>query len=311
MDEKLLREWHPERNLGVDPLGVHPGAGKKYWWICSIGHEWEATPSNRRAGSGCPYCGNKRLLPGYNDFATGNPGLALEWDKERNSFAPESILMGADIKVWWRCKEGHSYVASTKKRTKRGHGCPYCSGRSILPGYNDLASQRPALMAEWDWSKNTLDPAMTAVHHGGRAWWICTAGGHSWESIIANRSRGSSCPECSSMVSKEEKEVVNFLHSRFPQEPIIENDRTVISPQEVDILLPRIRVAVEYNGVHWHDKETWLQDVIRGSFESREAKKRRSCEEVGITLIHVWSDDWKAAGDTIRSSLENNIATRL
>ena len=32
--------------------------------------------------------------------------------------------------------------------------CPYCSGHRVLAGFNDLASQHPELLAEWDWERN-------------------------------------------------------------------------------------------------------------------------------------------------------------
>jgi hypothetical protein len=55
---ELLREWHPTRNPSLkarDAFSIHPD---KVWWICSQGHEWEATIQTRLTGSGCPACGN-------------------------------------------------------------------------------------------------------------------------------------------------------------------------------------------------------------------------------------------------------------
>lgn len=311
MDEKLLREWNEDRNGGVDPRRVHPGSGTQYWWRCGRGHEWRATPATRRAGCSCPYCGNRRLLSGYNDFATRHPGLAVEWDTTLNNYSPSEFIMGGDRQAWWRCGEGHSYQATPRKRAQRGQGCPYCAGRAILSGYNDLASLNPSLMEEWDWGRNAVDPRAIALHYGGKAWWRCAICTRPWEASVANRARGSGCPACAHLISKEEKEVVEFIALNFPNLALTENDRTVISPREVDIILPEISLAIEYNGVHWHDKNLWLQDVLRGSYESREAMKSRSCERVGITLIHVWSDEWKCHGEATRERLHNLIGARL
>lgn len=55
---ELLREWHPTRNPSLkarDAFSSHP---EKVWWICSQGHEWEATIQARLTGFGCPACGN-------------------------------------------------------------------------------------------------------------------------------------------------------------------------------------------------------------------------------------------------------------
>lgn len=52
----LAQEWHPQKNLSLTPKDVTPNSGKKVWWQCSAGHEWEATINNRAKGRGCPSC---------------------------------------------------------------------------------------------------------------------------------------------------------------------------------------------------------------------------------------------------------------
>jgi hypothetical protein len=54
----LAREWHPTKNGELKPDEVTPVSGKKVWWLCIKGHEWEAQISNRSSGKGCPYCSN-------------------------------------------------------------------------------------------------------------------------------------------------------------------------------------------------------------------------------------------------------------
>ena len=56
----LAKEWHPTKNKDLSPHDVTYGSGKKVWWLCNKGHEWQAIISNRaRRGDGCPYCGGK------------------------------------------------------------------------------------------------------------------------------------------------------------------------------------------------------------------------------------------------------------
>ena len=38
----------------------------------------------------------------------------------------------------WKCKEGHVWDALITNRARKNYGCPICSGRKILPGFNDL-----------------------------------------------------------------------------------------------------------------------------------------------------------------------------
>ena len=83
---QLLAEWNWEKNLELkfDPRLLTVGSGKKVWWKCSNGHEWQATIDGRNSGRGCPYCSGNKVLKGYNDLQTINPNLAKEWNYEKN-----------------------------------------------------------------------------------------------------------------------------------------------------------------------------------------------------------------------------------
>ena len=52
----LAKEWHPTKNSELTPRDVTACSGKKVWWLCSKGHEWESTISSRNKGRGCSYC---------------------------------------------------------------------------------------------------------------------------------------------------------------------------------------------------------------------------------------------------------------
>ncbi|MBO5757746.1 MAG: zinc-ribbon domain-containing protein, partial [Clostridia bacterium] len=75
----LAKEWNYERNNGLTPMDVLPNSGKKVWWKCSEGHEWETNVYHRTNGNGCQYCSGREVLKGYNDLQTVNPTLAKEW----------------------------------------------------------------------------------------------------------------------------------------------------------------------------------------------------------------------------------------
>jgi hypothetical protein len=52
----LVAEWHPTKNGDLTPADVFAGSGRKVWWLCEEGHEWEAIGSSRTWGTGCPIC---------------------------------------------------------------------------------------------------------------------------------------------------------------------------------------------------------------------------------------------------------------
>lgn len=128
---KLVAEWHPTKNGLTKPSDIAAFSNFKYWWLCSEGHEWQATAATRSYGSGCPYCNSNRLIVGKNDFATRFPDLVSEWHPHQNDpLKPSDITVFSNIKVWWMCNKGHEWQASVSSRS-HGSGCPYCNGRTI------------------------------------------------------------------------------------------------------------------------------------------------------------------------------------
>lgn len=193
----IAAEWNYEKNALLTPQMISYGSGKKVWWKCSCGHEWQSTVSNRVLGNGCPYCSNQKILPGFNDLATTHPNLVKEWDSVKNGdFTPKMIVAGSDIKVWWMCNIGHSWRAKINSRA-RGSKCPICQGRSILPGFNDFAFKFPEIAKQWNYEKNgDLLPEMISPGSHKKVWWVCEKG-HEWQVAVYHRSRGSRCPICS------------------------------------------------------------------------------------------------------------------
>ena len=199
----LMKEWDYELNKGIDPSMFTIGSQTKVHWVCEKGHRYEATIANRakeKKATGCPYCSNQKVLQGYNDFASCYPELLKEWDYSKNeNILPTEISYGTELSVWWKCGRGHSWRASVCTRTgKQKTGCPYCSNKKILRGYNDLASVYPKLLKEWDFEKNIdISPYSIAPMSNKYVWWKCEKG-HSWRTSINARNGGvNGCPYCS------------------------------------------------------------------------------------------------------------------
>lgn len=199
---ELAREWNSLRNGGLRPQDVTSGSARKVWWICSqYKHEWNASIASRNQGNGCPYCGNKLVLEGFNDLSTTQPRLAAEWDSVKNSpLLPSMVLSGSHNNVWWRCSrhENHSWRASIAPRATRGVGCPICANLQILVGFNDFGTTNPGLAAEWHTKKNgKLSPSSVVSGSQTVVWWQCiNDSSHTWQAGIKNRMSGTGCPDC-------------------------------------------------------------------------------------------------------------------
>lgn len=196
---ELSLQWHPFKNYPLTPHDVSPGSKKKVWWMGTCSHEWESSVSNRVKGASCPVCTGKKILVGFNDLATTHPQLMQEWHPNKNiSLTPESINAGSNKVVNWLGKCEHEWEAKVCHRTQdKPIGCPYCSGRSVLIGYNDLSSTFPYIAAEWHPQKNkNLTPEEVTYRTGQKVWWQDSLG-HEWEASVANRtSYNSGCPIC-------------------------------------------------------------------------------------------------------------------
>ena len=211
----LLKEWDYAKNGDLKPQDVSKGSKKKVWWLCPQGHSYESSICTRTQGCGCPICSGQQVLVGFNDIATTHPHLLQEWNYAKNGdLKPQQVTSGSRKKVWWTCHQGHSYESLVCSRT-RDRDCPYCSGRKVLDGYNDLATTKPELAKEWDYEKNgDLTPQMVTKGSNKKVWWLCPQG-HSFEASINNRARGSDCPYCKQRTNKV-IEGFNDLESQYP-----------------------------------------------------------------------------------------------
>lgn len=230
----LAAEWHPNKNGPLYPNQVMPKSSRKVWWLGKCGHEWEATISSRTTGSGCPYCSGHKLLSGYNDLATVDSDLATEWHSTRNGdLHADQVTAHCAKKVWWIGKCGHEWEATVANR-KSGNGCPFCSGRKILKGFNDLATVNSKLAAEWHPTKNgDLSPDQVTAGSGKKVWWVCSKCGNEWKAVISNRSQGSNCPLCSHPHEKKsDRQFLEELAANnskiVPLEPYVDNRTKIL-----------------------------------------------------------------------------------
>jgi len=173
---------------GWDPRFVSAKSNKKMRWRCARDHVWITTVNNRSRGNGCPYCGNKKLLRGFNDLATTHPEIAAQahrWD-------PTTVIAGSNMQRKWRCAKGHAWKASSNTRIQ-GHGCPYCSNHKVSVGFNDLATTHPEIAAEaHNWNPTTV----TAGSSFKKLEWRCPEGHIYSTSPKVRTSQRQNCPFC-------------------------------------------------------------------------------------------------------------------
>ena len=96
----------------------------------------------------------------------------------------------------------------------QGADCPVCTGRTVLPGENDLATVFPQLARQWDQERNgALTPQQVSPYSNRAVWWRCGLG-HSWHAAISTRAWGSDCPYCA---GRKVLAGFNDLATRYPE----------------------------------------------------------------------------------------------
>ncbi len=78
------------------------------------------------------------------------------------------------------------------------------------------------------------------------------------------------------------------------------NNREVIKPHELDIYLPELKLAFEYDGLYWHSEINKEKNY--------HLNKTEKCEKLGIKLIHIYEDDWNLKKNIIKSRILNLLS---
>ena len=131
------------------------------------------------------------------NLVVDNEILKHEWDYKKNEDVDiNKVTLGSNKKVWWKCDKGHEWQAIISSRSIYKTGCPYCSNKKILAGYNDLVTINYNLSLEWDYKKNKLDPKIISPNSHEHVWWKCSKCGFEWNAEIKSRNQGVGCPEC-------------------------------------------------------------------------------------------------------------------
>ena len=100
------------------------------------------------------------------------------------------------------------------------------------------------------------------------------------------------CPYClKEKRSQGEKELAVWLKDLGLN--IVESDRNIIKPKELDIFLPDYNLAIEYNGLYWHSNKYANKNdlLIKTCF----------CEDKNIQLLHIFENEWINKENIVKS----------
>jgi hypothetical protein len=241
--------------------------------VCPKNHNFEMRYGNFLGGQRCPICWNLRR--GYEKKLSYFQvkeyvevfGYQLVSKEYRNNKTKLDLV----------CPEGHFFKMHYNNFLFK-HRCPVCTGKQRY-SYKQIK--------EYIEGFGYFLVSREYINNHTKLKIVCPKN-HSFEMRYNNFQSGQRCPECAKyiIVSKGEKEILNFVQSIYDGK-IIENDRKQLinpntkRPLELDIWLPELNRAIEYNGEWWHKDRKEIDEL-----------KQILCQEKGIGLLIIEEKEW-------------------
>lgn len=116
-------------------------------------------------------------------------------------------------------------------------------------------------------------------------------------SSVQKRAARLGLPKKRSLISVPEQQVADYM--RYIGAEIVQSERTVIRPKEIDIYLPDRNIGIEFDGIYMHSS--------RMTDSMHLLDKTLRAYDAGCTLIHVFSDEWLYHEQIVKSRLAHLI----
>ena len=113
------------------------------------------------------------------------------------------------------------------------------------------------------------------------------------------------CPRCWNCYpqtfgqSHQEEQIFNYIKT-FYNGQILRHDRSIITPKELDIVLPQLKIAIEFDGAYWHS-------IGLRVGKDYHKEKTEKCLQKGYRLIHIFDYEWIKKQQIIKQKLKSII----
>lgn len=252
--------------------------------VCrTCGHCFRQTPDDHLRGKGCAKCaGNhKRTQEDFVEDSRKIHGERYEYGR----------YTGRDNYLEILCRNCGQTFEITANNHLNGYGCKVC-----YPGFVDPCrmseEERGAKLGEfisevselyqgkYDYSEFDYITSRTPSTI------ICPEHGRFLKTPYLHR-KGYGCPVCASSISKGQKYWIEFFRQYGE---VLVDTYPFGEKKQIDIYLPELRLAVEYNGIPGHhSSSTGIEFFDRGTKHTEYHKEKYElCKKHGITLIHIF-----------------------
>lgn len=103
--------------------------------------------------------------------------------------------------------------------------------------------------------------------------------------------------------SSKQLQIQQFIEQHYSGE-IFNNNRSIIAPLELDIVLPELNFAIEFNGIYRHSE-------LSGKHKNYHLNKTMMAGEQGLQLMHIWENEWDHSPHIVMSRLLNVLSKSM
>jgi hypothetical protein len=243
--------------------------------ICPKHGIFEQKPNAHKMGSGCPKCSKTRKLTTEEVILQFEEIHKKRYDYSMVDYKNNSTF----IKII--CPE-HGVFEQLPMTHKSGSNCPRCSGNGKLTTVEVISQFKKIHENKYDYSFVDYKQSNSNIKI------LCKDHGI-FEQQPNNHKQNQGCPKCKT--NKKEK----FLINLFKEYNIsyLYNNRTLIKPLEIDILIPDFKFGIEHNGLLYHSYgiSNWkATDNYLSLDKNKHLAKTLKVEEQGFQLFHIRED---------------------
>lgn len=269
-------------------LCVYEKSSSKVKIVCKKHGVFEQTPCNHlhlKHKQGCPVCGGTKKQNTNNFIEKAKE----RWNNDYDYSLSEYKTSKTKLKII--CKLHGIFEKSPYHHLYRNQGCPSCSNEKA----SEISRFSKKELLEKLKAKNNYKYDLTLYKsQKSKIPVVCDKHGE-FSTTVGSLLMGTGCPTCAKgkSSSKAELEILNFL-SQYTQ---VESSLNITnSNMELDIFLPKKRIAIEFNGLYYHSTKFITNKKYH-------LEKTLLCKNQDIQLIHIFEDEWLLKPEIVKSRL--------
>ncbi len=262
--------------------------------ICPEHGEFMQRPYSHLNGNGCPECvGLKKWdNPKFIEKAREVHGDRYDYSK--------SVYVNKRTKLTIICPIHGEFEQTPANHIRQRQGCPEC-GKKYASEWrkNDYrhfieeSQGRFGNIYEYPNIENEYINSHSIIHLR------CKNCGNVFEKIACDHltSPHGGCLKCYANKSKDEEEITEYIQSLVGVENVMVRARSVLCGQELDVYIPKLKIAFEFNGLYWHCDER--------KDKNYHLLKTEACEHLGIRLIQIFEDEYVNHKEIVLSKIKH------